>query len=99
MPPRWANPASGAVPATSSRAPSTGTAREHSERGGQGVPRNGYEAGSLDDVAAALGLRKASLYYYVERKSDLLPTGIRAGHLRREERSTAWLRSRIRRSA
>lgn len=33
---------------------------------------NGYEAGSLDDVAAALGLRKASLYYYVERKSDLL---------------------------
>src|ERR1700728_4612248 len=33
---------------------------------------NGYEAGSLDDVAAALGLRKASLYYYVKRKSDLL---------------------------
>lgn len=33
---------------------------------------NGYEAGSLDDVAAALGLRKASLYYYVKKKSDLL---------------------------
>jgi AcrR family transcriptional regulator len=33
---------------------------------------SGYEAGSLDDVAAALGLRKASLYYYVKRKSDLL---------------------------
>jgi len=33
---------------------------------------NGYEAGSLDDVAAALGLKKASLYYYVKRKSDLL---------------------------
>ncbi|MCU4186652.1 TetR/AcrR family transcriptional regulator [Acidiferrimicrobium sp. IK] len=32
----------------------------------------GYEAGSLDDVAAALGMRKASLYYYVKRKSDLL---------------------------
>lgn len=32
----------------------------------------GYEAGSLDDVAAALGLRKASLYYYVKKKSDLL---------------------------
>jgi len=32
----------------------------------------GYDAGSLDDVAAALGLRKASLYYYVKRKSDLL---------------------------
>jgi AcrR family transcriptional regulator len=33
---------------------------------------HGYEAGSLDDVAAAMGLRKASLYYYVKRKSDLL---------------------------
>ncbi|MCU1455171.1 MAG: hypothetical protein JWN46_3317 [Acidimicrobiales bacterium] len=32
----------------------------------------GYESGSLDDVAAALGLRKASLYYYVKKKSDLL---------------------------
>jgi AcrR family transcriptional regulator len=32
----------------------------------------GFEAGSLDDVAAALGLRKASLYYYVKSKSDLL---------------------------
>ena len=33
---------------------------------------SGYEAGSLDDVAAAIGLKKASLYYYVKRKSDLL---------------------------
>lgn len=33
---------------------------------------SGYEAGSLDDVAAALGMRKASLYYYVKKKSDLL---------------------------
>ena len=32
----------------------------------------GYEAGSLEDVASALGLRKASLYYYVESKSALL---------------------------
>jgi AcrR family transcriptional regulator len=32
----------------------------------------GYEAGSLDDVAAELGLRKASLYYYVKKKSELL---------------------------
>jgi AcrR family transcriptional regulator len=32
----------------------------------------GYEAGSLDDVAEAMGLRKASLYYYVKKKSDLL---------------------------
>jgi AcrR family transcriptional regulator len=32
----------------------------------------GYESGSLDDVAAALDLRKASLYYYVESKAHLL---------------------------
>ncbi len=32
----------------------------------------GYEAGSLDDVASALGLRKASLYYYVRSKAELL---------------------------
>lgn len=32
----------------------------------------GYDAGSLDDVAEALGLRKASLYYYVRSKAHLL---------------------------
>jgi TetR/AcrR family transcriptional regulator, cholesterol catabolism regulator len=32
----------------------------------------GYEAGSLEDVAAALGMSKASLYYYVKSKSHLL---------------------------
>ncbi len=32
----------------------------------------GYDAGSLDDVAAALDLRKASLYYYVHSKAELL---------------------------
>ncbi|GAC1373797.1 MAG: hypothetical protein NVSMB4_00750 [Acidimicrobiales bacterium] len=32
----------------------------------------GYEAGSLDDVASELGLRKASLYYYVRSKAELL---------------------------
>lgn len=32
----------------------------------------GYDAGSLDDVAEALGLRKASLYYYVSSKAELL---------------------------
>ena len=32
----------------------------------------GYDAGSLDDVAAALDLRKASLYYYVRSKAELL---------------------------
>jgi AcrR family transcriptional regulator len=32
----------------------------------------GYESGTLDDVAAALDLRKASLYYYVKSKSQLL---------------------------
>jgi TetR/AcrR family transcriptional regulator, cholesterol catabolism regulator len=33
---------------------------------------HGYAVGSLDDVAAELGLRKASLYYYVESKAQLL---------------------------
>lgn len=32
----------------------------------------GYEAGSLDDVAAELDLRKSSLYYYVKSKAQLL---------------------------
>ncbi len=32
----------------------------------------GYDAGSLDDVAGALGLRKGSLYYYVRSKAELL---------------------------
>jgi AcrR family transcriptional regulator len=32
----------------------------------------GFDAGSLDDVAAALGLRKASLYHYVRNKAHLL---------------------------
>ncbi len=32
----------------------------------------GYDAASLDDVAAALDLRKASLYYYVQSKAELL---------------------------
>lgn len=32
----------------------------------------GYVAGSLDDVAAALDLRKASLYHYVASKGELL---------------------------
>jgi AcrR family transcriptional regulator len=32
----------------------------------------GYDAGSLDDVAIELDLRKASLYYYVRSKAELL---------------------------
>jgi len=34
--------------------------------------QRGYDSGSLDDVAAVLGLRKASLYYYVRSKAELL---------------------------
>lgn len=34
--------------------------------------QKGYDAGSLEDVAKELGLRKASLYYYFESKSALL---------------------------
>jgi AcrR family transcriptional regulator len=32
----------------------------------------GYDSGSLDDVAAALDLRKASLYHYLRSKAQLL---------------------------
>lgn len=32
----------------------------------------GYDAGTLDDVAAAMGMRKAGLYHYVRSKSHLL---------------------------
>jgi AcrR family transcriptional regulator len=32
----------------------------------------GYDAGTLDDVAEALELRRASLYYYVRSKANLL---------------------------
>jgi AcrR family transcriptional regulator len=34
--------------------------------------RQGYRATSLDDVAAALGVRKASLYHYIASKQELL---------------------------
>jgi AcrR family transcriptional regulator len=34
--------------------------------------RRGYDAGSLDDVAAELELRRASLYHYVTSKAELL---------------------------
>jgi AcrR family transcriptional regulator len=34
--------------------------------------QKGYDAGSLDDVAEALDLRKASLYHYVNGKAQLL---------------------------
>jgi AcrR family transcriptional regulator len=34
--------------------------------------QKGYDAGSLDDVAEALDLRKASLYHYVNSKGQLL---------------------------
>jgi AcrR family transcriptional regulator len=32
----------------------------------------GYASGSLDDVAAALDIRKATLYYYIDSKAKLL---------------------------
>ncbi|HEU0167064.1 MAG TPA: TetR/AcrR family transcriptional regulator [Chloroflexota bacterium] len=32
----------------------------------------GYDGGTLEDVAEALGMRKASLYHYVRSKQDLL---------------------------
>jgi len=34
--------------------------------------RRGYEAATLDDIAQALGVTKAALYYHVRNKEDLL---------------------------
>ncbi|MBI2206256.1 MAG: TetR/AcrR family transcriptional regulator [Candidatus Rokubacteria bacterium] len=34
--------------------------------------RRGYDATTLDDIARALGVTKAALYYYVENKEDVL---------------------------
>jgi AcrR family transcriptional regulator len=42
------------------------------ETGAQVFHDRGYDAGSLDDVAAALDLRKASLYHYLRSKAQLL---------------------------
>lgn len=39
----------------------------------------GYDAGTLDDVAQALELRRASLYYYVRSKANLLNMLIERG--------------------
>lgn len=34
--------------------------------------RKGYHASTVDEIAKELGLTKASIYYYVRDKSDLL---------------------------
>jgi AcrR family transcriptional regulator len=39
----------------------------------------GYDGTSMDDVARAAGITKASIYYHVSGKEDLLERGIRRG--------------------
>ena len=39
----------------------------------------GYDGTSMDDVARAAGITKASIYYHVSGKEDLLDRGIRRG--------------------
>ena len=39
---------------------------------GRGLPRKGYEATSIQDIADAVGILKGSLYYYITSKEDLL---------------------------
>ena len=41
----------------------------------------GYRAATLQDVALRLGMNKASLYYYIEAKEDLLFEILRRAHL------------------
>ena len=38
----------------------------------QAFLKNGYHGTTLDDIAAALGVKKATLYYYVRNKQELL---------------------------
>lgn len=52
--------------------------------------RRGYRATSLDEVAAALGMKKASLYHYIDSKEALL-TEIYHGILDRIEAAVAPL--------
>jgi len=41
-------------------------------RAGEVFDAKGYDAGTLDDVAKAMGMRKAGLYHYVSSKAELL---------------------------
>ena len=41
-------------------------------RAGEVFEARGYDAGTLDDVARAMGMRKAGLYHYVSSKAELL---------------------------
>jgi AcrR family transcriptional regulator len=47
--------------------------------------RDGYESASVNDLAAALGLTKGSLYHYVQNKEDLLYAIIREMHVLNRE--------------
>ncbi|HTK64752.1 MAG TPA: helix-turn-helix domain-containing protein [Pseudonocardia sp.] len=51
----------------------------------------GYDSGSLDDVAAALDLRRASLCHYLRNKAQLLYlTSSTARSAWRSNGSTSW---------
>jgi AcrR family transcriptional regulator len=41
--------------------------------------QRGYDGTSMDDVARAAGITKASIYYHVSGKEDLLERGVRRG--------------------
>jgi AcrR family transcriptional regulator len=40
----------------------------------------GYQAATLEDIAARVGLLKGSLYYYIDSKEDLLYAALRRAH-------------------
>jgi AcrR family transcriptional regulator len=42
----------------------------------------GYQAATLGDIAARVGLLKGSLYYYIDSKEDLLYAALRRAHER-----------------
>src|SRR4029078_12302395 len=53
-------------------APSNERLAEIYRTAGQIILRKGYDATSINDIANALGMTKAGLYYYINGKKELL---------------------------
>jgi AcrR family transcriptional regulator len=62
--------------------PATTTSARRSSRGGELFARRGYTATSMNEVAEACGLSKATLYHYY-RDKDALLVHIAEGHVSR----------------
>jgi len=78
---------------TENSAPADKRRREIVERAAELFEERGYHGTSLEDVAAAVGLRKASLYHYFRGKDDILKLihhDFLAWTMQREEQRRAY---------